>query len=189
MTTPAGRRRLEPGSGHLVIHTRRQGLAATVGHDLTIDVTDWSAEVDPGGNDPSAAWVRVEVELGSLAVREDTGGALPLSESDRGEIDVNMHRILASDGQPTATFVSTRVLPTPDGGAIDGTLTLNGVERPLRLQVVRTSPGHYRGNATVVQSEHGIKPYSAFFGALKLRDEVAVEFDVDLISAEPVDPA
>jgi polyisoprenoid-binding protein YceI len=97
--------------------------------------------------------------------------------------------VLASGGQPTATFVSTRVVPTPDGGAIDGTLTLNGVERPLRLQIVRTSPEHYRGNATVVQTEHGIKPYSAFFGALKLRDEVAVEFDVDLTAADRVDPA
>ena len=188
MTTPAGRLRLEPGSGHLVIHTGRQGLAAKVGHDLIIDVTDWSAEVDTGGNDPTAARVRVEVELGSLAVREGTGGALPLSASDRGEIDANMFRVLASGGQPTATFVSTRVLATPDGGAIDGTLTLNGVERPLRLHIVRTSPEGYRGSATVVQSEHGIKPYSAFLGALKLRDEVAVEFDVDLTSADPVGP-
>lgn len=185
MTTPAGRLRLEPSSGHLVIHTRRQGLAAKVGHDLVIDVMDWSAEVDPGGNDLSEARVTVEVELGSLAVREGTGGALPLSASDRGEIDANMFRVLASGGQPTATFVSTRVVPTADGGAIDGTLTLNGVERPLRLQVVRTSPEHYQGNATVVQTEHGIKPYTAFFGALKLRDEVTVEFDVDLTAANP----
>jgi len=29
----------------------------------------------------------------------------------------------------------------------------------------------------VVQTEYGIKPYTAFFGALKLRDEVAVEFE------------
>jgi hypothetical protein len=27
----------------------------------------------------------------------------------------------------------------------------------------------------------GIRPYTAFLGALKLRDEVEVEFDVDLI--------
>lgn len=187
MKTPAGRLRLGPGSGHLVVHTRRQGLAAKVGHDLIIDVTDWSAEVDQGGSDLSAAQVRVEVELGSLAVREGTGGALPLSASDRGEIDTNTFRILVSGGEPTATFVSTRIVPTPDGGAIDGTLTLSGVERPLRLQMVRTSPDHYRGTATVVQTDHGIKPYSAFLGALKLRDEVEVEFDVDLTLADPVD--
>jgi hypothetical protein len=32
----------------------------------------------------------------------------------------------------------------------------------------------------VPQSAFGIKPYSGFFGALKLRDEVTVEFEVDL---------
>jgi hypothetical protein len=37
----------------------------------------------------------------------------------------------------------------------------------------------------VVQSAFGIKPYTGFFGALKLRDEVGVEFEVDLSKAEP----
>jgi hypothetical protein len=38
----------------------------------------------------------------------------------------------------------------------------------------------------VVQSAFGIKPYTGFFGALKLRDEVGVEFEVDLSKAKPV---
>ena len=37
-----------------------------------------------------------------------------------------------------------------------------------------------RGGATVTQSRWGIKPYSAFFGALRLADDVEVEFDVRL---------
>lgn len=36
------------------------------------------------------------------------------------------------------------------------------------------------GGTTVVQSRWGIRPYSAFFGALKLSDEVKVDFDVVL---------
>jgi len=35
-----------------------------------------------------------------------------------------------------------------------------------------------------VQTAYGIKPYVGFFGALKLKDEVAVEFDVDLTKAQ-----
>ena len=34
----------------------------------------------------------------------------------------------------------------------------------------------------MVQSAFGIKPYVGFFGALKLNDEVAVEFEVTLPS-------
>jgi hypothetical protein len=37
MTAPLGRLRVGPGSGRLIVRTRREGLAAKVGHDLTID--------------------------------------------------------------------------------------------------------------------------------------------------------
>ena len=40
--------------------------------------------------------------------------------------------------------------------------------------------GRVVGGATVVQSRWGIRPYSAFFGALRLSDEVKVHFDVAL---------
>jgi hypothetical protein len=48
-----------------------------------------------------------------------------------------------------------------------------------------TAPGDgvYRGSATVAQSGFGIKPYSGFFGALKLKDEVTLEFQVTLPSS------
>jgi hypothetical protein len=35
----------------------------------------------------------------------------------------------------------------------------------------------------VVQSQWGIKPYSAFFGALKLRDDVDIAVDATLVPA------
>jgi hypothetical protein len=35
-----------------------------------------------------------------------------------------------------------------------------------------------RGHATVTQSRWGIKPYSAFAGALRLADDIQVEFDL-----------
>ena len=61
--------------------------------------------------------------------------------------------------------------------------------RPTRLQVTEPQPGKYRGSATIQQTAFGIKPYSGFFGALKLRDEVGVEFEVDLNRAEPAGSA
>ena len=39
-----------------------------------------------------------------------------------------------------------------------------------------------------MQSAYGIKPYVGFFGALKLRDEVTVEFEVDLTKAPSAEP-
>ena len=121
-----------------------------------------------------------ELDLGSLVVREGTGGARPLTDSDRRDIESTMRKILGAGAQATAAFRSTRVIPAAAGGAIEGTLTLNGRSQPARLQLTTPAPGRYRGTVTVVQSAFGIKPYSGFFGALKLRDEVVAEFEVDL---------
>jgi len=198
MAASTGTYRLGPGAGRVVISTTRAGLAARVGHDLTLDVTRWSADITvPGGipaetapgetapgGDLSAATVTAELDLGSLVVREGTGGARPLSDSDRRDIESTMRKILGGSGGPaTAVFRSTRVIPSAAGGAIEGTLTLNGRSQPVRLQLTSPAPGRYRGTVTIVQSAFGIKPYTGFFGALKLRDEVVAEFEVDLSHA------
>jgi polyisoprenoid-binding protein YceI len=180
MAASTGTYRLGPDAGRVVISTTRAGLAARVGHDLTLDVTRWSADITVPGDDLSAATVGAELDLGSLVVREGTGGARPLTDSDRRDIESTMRKILGAGAQAAATFRSTRVIPSSVGGAIEGTLTLNGRSRPARLQVTNPAPGRYRGTVPVVQSAFGIKPYTGFFGALKLRDEVAAEFEVDL---------
>jgi len=173
-----GNYRLGPDNGRLVLKTGRQGIAAMAGHDLTLEVTRWSAQVDVPGDDVTAATVRAEIDLGSLEVREGTGGAKPLTDRDRGEIKKQLAKIL---GTGTASFASSRVVRVgSSGGAVEGTLTLNGQSEPLRLQVTEPEPGRYRGSATVVQTGLGIKPYVGFFGALKLKDEVGVEFEVRL---------
>jgi len=168
-----------------VLKTGRQGIAAKAGHDLTIEVTRWSAQVEVPDEETggvTAATVSAEFDLGSLEVREGTGGAKPLSDRDRGEIKKTIRGIL---GDGAAAFTSSRIVRFgAGGGAIEGTLTLNGKSEPVRVQVSEPGPGRYRGTATVVQSAHGIKPYVGFFGALKLKDEVGVEFDVTVPTAE-----
>jgi polyisoprenoid-binding protein YceI len=185
VTAPSGNFRLGPEAGRVVIKTTRAGLAARAGHDLTIEVTRWSAQAQlPAGDDggPAAATVSADLDLGSLEVREGTGGALPLTDRDRREIKKQMGQIL---GSATATFVSTQVIPSGagssfSGGAVEGTVTLNGKTQPARLQVTAPGDGQYRGTATLTQTGFGIKPYSGFFGTLKLKDEVTLEFQVTL---------
>jgi len=54
-----------------------------------------------------------------------------------------------------------------------------GVTRPVMVQG-RVADGRVVGEASVVQSRWGIRPYPAFFGALRLSDEVKVDVDVAL---------
>jgi polyisoprenoid-binding protein YceI len=178
---------LGPDSGRVLLKTGRAGLAARAGHDLTIEITRWSARVTVPSDGASAAQISAELDLGSLAVREGTGGAKPLTDKDRRDIAGTARKIL---GQGPASFASTRVIPsggaaeTASSGAIEGTLTLNGRSAPLRLQVTSPGPGRYRGGATVKQTDFGITPYTGFFGALKLRDEIGVEVEANLDRAD-----
>lgn len=184
VTAYTGNFRLGPDTGRVVLKTGRVGLAAKAGHDLTIEVTRWSAQVEVPDEDAggvTAAKVTADLDLGSVEVREGTGGVKPLTDGDRREIKKQISNIL---GSATASFTSAKIVRFgASGGAIEGTLTLNGKTQPLRLQVAEPGPGRYRGTATLQQSAFGIKPYSGFFGALKLRDDVTAEFEVDLSKA------
>jgi polyisoprenoid-binding protein YceI len=172
--------RLGPDSGRVVIKTGRAGLAARAGHDLTLGLTRWSATVTVPADGVAGAEVTAELDLGSLTVLEGTGGAKPLSDKDRRDILNTAGKILKGG---TARFTSSRIIPAASGGAIEGNLTLNGTTKPARLQLVSRGPGQYRGTATVRQTDHGITPYTGFFGALKLKDEVTVEVEADLTRA------
>jgi polyisoprenoid-binding protein YceI len=167
----------------MLVKTGREGLAARVGHDLTLEITQWTARITvPADGGAAAARVTAELDLGSLIVRGGTGGAKPLSDKDRRDIQASARKILGA--APKATFTSSRVVPSSadpsSGGTIEGTLILNGTSRPVQLQVTSPAPGQYRGSVPVRQTDFGITPYSGFLGALKLRDEVTVEFEVTL---------
>lgn len=166
------------GQGRLTLLTTRDGLAATAGHDLTIELTEWSAELDVA-DDLAPAALTVRADLNSFAVREGRGGVKPLTDRDRREIAATARKLLRAERFPVATFTASRFEGNEDGGTIEGTLSLAGSERPLRLTVV-SEGGGYHATSALRQTDFGIKPYSAFLGALKVSDEVRLEIDLDL---------
>jgi hypothetical protein len=183
MGVRSGRFRFGPDNGSLVLRTGREGLGSRAGHDLIIEVTDWSAQVDvpPGG--PAEATVSARLEVGSLTVRDGVGGAKPLTDKDRREIEENARRMLGVDGPLAATFESRHVAVDDEHGTIMGSLTLRGTATPVEVRVESSAPDRYRGTAVVAQSALGVTPYSAFLGALKVRDDVEVQIEVDLTRA------
>jgi hypothetical protein len=182
VTDLTGTHELGPGDGRVLVKTGREGLAARAGHDLTLEITQWSARVTvPAEGSGASETLTADLDLGSLAVREGTGGAKPLTDRDRQDIQNQARKILGQAAQ--ARFTSTRVFKSASpagGGAIEGTLTLNGTSQPIRLQITSPGPGRYRGSTTIKQTAFGLTPYSGFFGALKLRDDVTVEFEVTI---------
>jgi polyisoprenoid-binding protein YceI len=167
-----------PESGQLLVKTSRTGLGARAGHDLTIEVTRWRAEVTIDSADAARSSVSVEADADSFEVLTGTGGVKPLTDSDRAEISTTIReKILHTGRHPAITFRSATVAGTPESFRIDGDLTITGNTQPITVHG-RLAGDSAQGTATIVQSRWGIRPYTAFFGALKLSDEVTVEFTI-----------
>jgi hypothetical protein len=183
-----------PTNARLRLRTYRQGLAAKAGHDLLLEAAEWKGHVRvPGasGADPGAradaqasaqVEVEVEVDLRRLEVLQGTGGVKPLTEGDKNEIRKQMRKPLRTDVQPLATFRSSNVRIDGDHATVTGELSLAGQSHPIELDVHRGSDGRIMGGTQVLQTHWGIKPYTGFFGALKLRDAVDIEFELHLPS-------
>jgi polyisoprenoid-binding protein YceI len=155
------------------------------GHDLVIEVTRWAGTVRIDSDRIEASVVEVIVEAASLEVREGRGGAVPLLAVNKAEIVRTMKKVLRTREHPEIRFRSSAVVPVPDGCTVAGDLTIAGITRPAELAVaVDLDADPLRGlvTTTVVQSDFGIKPYSAMFGALKVLDAVEVRAEVLLPS-------
>jgi len=183
MAVHAGRQQFGPERGRILLLTTRDGLAAQAGHDLTIEVTQWSAELEVA-DDLTPAGLTVRVDMNSLIVREGKGGVKPLTDRDRREIAVTARKLLRTDRFPAASFTASGFDQGQDGGGtVQGTLSLAGSDRPVRLEVTRNGSGGYHAAGSVRQSDFGIKPYTAFLGVLRVSDAVGIAVTVDLPDA------
>ena len=173
MSIPSGSHRLGPQNATLAVHTKRGGAAAKAGHDLTIHVTAWEGTLQVG-EDHAATSVELAADATSLRVREGTGGMQALGDDDVA----NIHQTIDDEvlERRDIRFRSSRVEHSPEGNrlTVAGELALAGETRPIEFDLAIGEDGAIGGTAIVKQTSWGMKPYSALFGALKVRDEVEV---------------
>jgi YceI-like domain len=118
-----------------------------------------------------------DADPASLRVLHGTGGMQPLEDDDKANIEetIDSEVLLGLE----IAFRSTAVDVAPDGNTlhVQGDLTLVGVTHPLGFDVAVGPDGELTAKAVVTQSDWGMKPYSALFGALKVADDVEIEVD------------
>ncbi|MDQ1567708.1 MAG: hypothetical protein QOF96_2588 [Actinomycetota bacterium] len=176
MNVKPGTYNLGPSDGSVRVKTGRQGMASKVGHDLTLEAGNWKATLVVDG-DPSRSEVKATIEPRSLEVTAATGGAKPVSDKDKKDIKKNISGLLGND---SITFTSTSIEVNDTKVKAEGSLSIAGQSRPVTLDLTATPDGRLSGSMTIVQSQFGIKPFSAMMGALKVKDEVEVNLDVAL---------
>lgn len=170
--------KIGPSHGSLTLHTGVEGRAARAGHALTLALPDWSAVITVEGTEPTAVSMRVPWATLQVVRGE---GVLPLTPLDKGVIKSSALKALSADTHPELVFTSTSVTPQAGGYEVRGQASLAGATGPLGVVVhVNRTDGVIACEATFpfVQSDFGLKPYSAMLRSLRVSDAVEVRMSV-----------
>ena len=162
-----------PANASLRIHTGREGRAARAGHDLEIEVGDWTASLELGDT-PEVTQLSLSANARSLRVLAGTGGMQSLDEDGKANIATTIDAEVLNGGE--ISFRSTDV-HGGDGAHdlhVHGELTLLGRTAPIAFTLAVAQDGSFSAEAVIKQTDFGMKPYSALFGTLKVKDEVRV---------------
>ena len=185
MPIPPGHYSLGPDEATLTVRTRKAGAASKAGHNLRIEVTSWSATIDVAGA-PEEAAMALTADPRSLRVREGTGGMQALGDDDKANIEQTIDDEVLNGA--AIEFRSRTVRPgAGDALHVEGELELAGARHPVAFELTARED-RLSGSARIRQTDWGIKPYSALFGALKVVDEVDVEIDGRLPAPAPAEP-
>ncbi|GAB08897.1 hypothetical protein GOARA_021_01350 [Gordonia araii NBRC 100433] len=173
---------LGAADGELVLKTDKTGPAAKTGHRLTIGFTDWTGTVTVD-DDRVPQRVSLRVVVDSLEVRSGEGGVTPMSGAERAMARSNAVKSLKASKAPEIVFVGSSVSPTDGGYRVAGDLTIAGTSVPhsVDVEVAETATAwDVSAHTTVSHKAVGLKPYSLAMGALKVADEVELDFRATL---------
>jgi polyisoprenoid-binding protein YceI len=162
---------LGPRDATLTVRTGKGGAAAVAGHNLLIEVTSWSATLTLD----DAPALELTADSRSFKILEGSGGIQSLGEDDKSNIEQTIGDEVLKGGE--IEFRSTSVAQANGRLTVSGELNLLGERRPLTFDLQIGDDGQIQGEATLKQTNWGIKPYSALFGTLKVADELKVAID------------
>jgi polyisoprenoid-binding protein YceI len=173
--------RVDAKTSRLTVETETVGLASMFGHDHKFDARDFAGKVTLVPGTPESAGVALDVRGDGLILVED------VSDDAHREISAALRDIVLETGKyPEISFRSRSVSSTRnDDGSLDvklaGELTLHGVKRKLIVPIHVTSlPDGLRatGALELRQSDFRIKAFRFAKGTVKVRDTVAISFDL-----------
>ena len=165
-------RAIDTAKSVMTVRVYKAGLFSALGHNHEI-----SAPISGGTVDVTARQVELRAQSRALKV-VDPG----VSEKDRGEIQSTMlgADVLDAASHPEIVFRSTGAEPSGPGvWKVHGNLTLHGQTRTVDVDV-RVDGEHYVGTSSFRQTQFGIRPVKVAGGTIRVKDEVRIEFNIQL---------
>jgi len=179
----SGNYQVDSDNSSLQVEVFRGGLFGLLGHDHVIGCRQLSGtvQIGPGGWKDSSVKMRIESTCMKVL---DPG----VSDKERGEVQATMEspKVLNVLTYPTITFQSTQVENVSGEGEdleieLTGMLNLHGIERkimfPARIRFERNLL-RATGAATINQTDFGITPIRLAGGTVRVKDPVALSFEI-----------
>jgi polyisoprenoid-binding protein YceI len=170
----AQQRAIDTAKSVMTVRVYKAGLLSAMGHNHEI-----TAPIAGGTVDVTAHKVELRVQTRAMQVR-DPG----VSGKDQAEIQSAMlgPEVLDAEHHPEIVFRSTGAEPAGGAGPwkVRGNLTLHGQTRTVAVEVREEGGGHYVGTSSFKQTEFGIQPIKVAGGTIRVKDEIRIEFDIQL---------
>jgi polyisoprenoid-binding protein YceI len=180
---------IDPARSKLEVDVFRSGFLKMMGHDHEIAAKIFSGEVrlSPARLEDSS--VSLNVESASLVVLDDPG----VPEKDRKQVQETMQgaEVLNVKAFPKILFHSTGLshpAKTGEDFTLTGKLNLHGAEKEIAFPVhIHRENNLLRatGAVTVSQTDFGIKPVKVALGAVRVKDQIKVKFNLVTERANP----
>jgi polyisoprenoid-binding protein YceI len=157
------------------------GLLSSLGHNPTIAFSDFEGEIHLDPNTLQESTLRIVFHAASSTITDD------INQKDQDEINRRTHdEVLEADSYPDIVYESSQVSAskTAEGQywiALNGELTLHGVTRnqPVSTHVsINGNNLRAMGDFSVRQSDYKITPVTALGGAIRLKDDLKITFDI-----------
>jgi polyisoprenoid-binding protein YceI len=154
----------------ITIHVGKAGLLSAAGHEHWVNAPISSGVV----NDSASPRVEFLVETAKMRVKPDP----KVDAKTEATIQKDLEEMtLETRKYPEIRFQSTRVEKAGEGWKVDGTISLHGVSKPVRVEVKREGDA-YTGRTILRQTDFGIKPVSVGGGTIKVKNEIEIEFQI-----------
>ncbi len=149
---------------------------------------DWTENVEKAAANASVTWnSNGTFTLNGLTV---VVYVQSIKSSEGGVMNGKTYKALKSDSYPTITFTLTAPLQVSQGGTTvvaTGNLNIAGVTRGVNIHAKVNSTANnnitIEGAVPLRMSEFGIDPPNALFGALKVSNNVTIQFKTNLIKS------
>jgi polyisoprenoid-binding protein YceI len=175
--------RVDAAASQVTVRVGRAGAFGFAGHDHEVAVPKVDGTIVFDSADATHSTITLKFDVTAMKV---TGRGEPAADVPEVQRVMLSDRVLDAQRYPTIAFTSRRIVIVTQAVdrlalRVDGDLTLHGVTRPITIPVEVRLTGDQlaaTANATVRQTDFGIRPVTAGAGTVRVKDELEVAFRI-----------